>query len=316
MTSRHRAAPLPPRTWTTEELDEQRRVAIANFREDRMKEPLAAYLAVFGDFQAALTRLLDQTDDLTQLEARALSVLQEPELLEVVRYLAAPPISMDDLRILVGGQALSRTALAQNRQLVADIVATVMTGLDRQRFPWIPGGRAPSPVEREAAILATTALIASRRVETLRRTEGKTGQEARVQQTLAAAGLQEVPVPKGGIPTEAHAPSPGTFCREVLLGKRKADLVVRLWDTRMMPIECKVSNSALNSIKRLNNDAAVKAGEWRTDLGVPRVVPVAVLSGVFNLHSLEDAQNRGLTLYWAHRLGDLVDWIEQTRLVG
>jgi hypothetical protein len=42
---------------------------------------------------------------------------------------------------------------------------------------------------------------------------------------------------------------------------------VGLWNPRLMPIECKVSNSATNSIKRLNNDAAVKSVQWREALG-------------------------------------------------
>jgi hypothetical protein len=92
----------------------------------------------------------------------------------------------------------------------------------------------------------------------------------------------------------------------------EADLVVRLWDERVMPIECKVSNSSINSVKRLNNDAAAKAEEWIKDFGQTQVVPVAVLSGVYKLHNLENAQSRGLTIYWAHRLDDLVDWIAAT----
>ena len=80
-----------------------------------------------------------------------------------------------------------------------------------------------------------------------------------------------------------------------------------------MPIECKVSNSATNSVKRLNNDAAVKAEIWRHDFGAEQVVPVAMLSGVYKLHNLEEAQNRGLTIHWAHRLPDLTDWIERAR---
>jgi hypothetical protein len=39
-------------------------------------------------------------------------------------------------------------------------------------------------------------------------------------------------------------------------------VLIPLWDERKMPIESKVSNSGVNSIKRLNNDAAVKAGKW------------------------------------------------------
>ena len=115
------------------------------------------------------------------------------------------------------------------------------------------------------------------------------------------------------IRTISHAPSPGQFCGESVLGNRKGDIIVRLWDDRVMPIECKVSNSSTNSVKRLNNDAAVKASSWKTDFGLRQVVPSAVLSGVYKLHNLRDAQERGLTLFWAHDLGPLTDWITRTK---
>jgi hypothetical protein len=80
-----------------------------------------------------------------------------------------------------------------------------------------------------------------------------------------------------------------------------------------MAIECKVSNSSINSVKRLNREAAGKAEKWIYEFGALNVVPVAVLSGVYKLHNLMDAQARGLTLYWAHDLDQLLDWIEGTR---
>ena len=98
-----------------------------------------------------------------------------------------------------------------------------------------------------------------------------------------------------------------------MLGTRKADFVVRLWDKRIMAIECKVSNSATNSVKRLNNDAAAKAEVWRAEFGNRQVVPTAVLSGVYKLRNLQSAQERGLTLFWAHNLDVLLDWIEDTK---
>jgi hypothetical protein len=128
---------------------------------------------------------------------------------------------------------------------------------------------------------------------------------------LKDLGLKEVPARE--IPDFELAPKPGEFCGESVLGTRKADIVVRLWDRRVMPIECKVSNSSLNSVKRLNNDAAVKAGSWKRDFGLRQVVPTAVLSGVYDLHNLFDAQDRGLTVFWAHDLGPLTDWITQTK---
>jgi hypothetical protein len=120
-----------------------------------------------------------------------------------------------------------------------------------------------------------------------------------------------------------QAPRAGEFCGESLLGLPKsdpkadkgrlADIVLRLWDHRLMPIECKVSNSSLNSLKRLNNDAAVKAGTWKRDFGLHQVVPAAVLSGVYDLHNLLDAQERGLTVFWAHDLAPLIEFVDKTR---
>ena len=98
-----------------------------------------------------------------------------------------------------------------------------------------------------------------------------------------------------------------------MLGERKADFILRLWDDRVLPIECKVSNSSTNSIKRLNNDAAVKAEVWKRDFGQTQVVPSTVLSGVYKLPNLESAQRRGLAIFWAHDLTSLPDWIERTR---
>lgn len=103
-----------------------------------------------------------------------------------------------------------------------------------------------------------------------------------------------------------------SFCSECLVGSRQADILLSTFDHRMVAIECKVSNSSTNSIKRLNNDAAVKAEVWRKDFGERHVVPTAVLSGVYKLHNLEEAQSRGLTLFWAHDLSPLTAWLQRT----
>ena len=42
-------------------------------------------------------------------------------------------------------------------------------------------------------------------------------------------------------------------------------------------------------------------------------MPAAVLSGVFKPGNLETAQSKGLTLFWAHRLDDMLAWISSTR---
>ena len=303
---------VPPPRWRAGELDERRLEAIRLFREDRMQEPLEDYLDAFDRYRGKVEELLEATVDLSQITDQAVDVLTDPALLEAVRYLSGPPISADDLKVYTEA-SLAPTRLRADPEMARRVVETVMLGLDRRRFPWVAEDREPTDAEREAASLPSAALIASRRVMTDRANEAKQGQEEMVASVLAEnAGFQEVATRH--MPTLADAPLPGKFCRESMFGERKADLVATLWDKRVMPIECKVSNSSTNSVKRLNNDAAQKASVWFAQFGTMGVVPVAVLAGVYKQHNLKQAQDRSLTLFWAHDLlGPFVDFIQSTK---
>lgn len=301
----------PPR-WTSDELERDRLIAIEHFREERMREPLERYLELFdkrrGDVEDLLETLVDM--DLSKVDDDAIvAVLTNPALLEAFRYLPGPPVSKDDLKVLAQ-TSLAQKNLAEpkNARTVFD---TVLEGLDRRRFPWVSDHREPTEAERQAAVIASASLIASQRVATDRRNEGKTLQEASVFAALEGVGFKRVAARR--MNTLVDAPARGEFCSEAMLGDRKADVVVRLWDQRVLAIECKVSNSATNSIKRLNNDAAVKAVHWIEAFGTQQLVPAATLTGVFKLGNLVDAQKKGLTLFWAHDLGTLTGWIERTR---
>ena len=296
--------------WSEEELEASRKRSIEIFRIQRMAEPLEAYLEAFDDYLGVVEDLLETTVDLTDLDSTALDVLTDPKLLEAFRYIAGPPISTDDLQT-VAEAALSASRLRTDAEMVRRIVQVVLAGLDRRRFPWVVERREPTEPERNAAVLASAALMAMRKAETSRRGEEKEKQEERVEAALLGHGFVKVPTRK--VQTLALVPGAGEFCRESYLGNRKADFIIGLWDRRAMPVECKVSNSSINSVKRLNNDAAVKAETWRSDFGQRNVVPAAVLSGVYKLHNLLDAQERGLSLFWAHDLQGLLDWIDGTR---
>lgn len=299
----------PPR-WSREQLKNDLLQSIAIFRRQRMQEPLEAYLEAFDEYQGVFEDLLETTLDLAALDDVALEVLTNPHLLRAVLYLPGPPVSRDDLMTL-GEAALSPRRLRKDPAMVGRILDVIRSGLDRRRFAWVAENRDPLPAEREAAILASAALLATSRVGMDRRMEGKASQEEQLRTVLLTHGLRQVDRRK--VEVLGQAPGPGEFCGESLLGRRKADFILGLWDRRVMPIECKVSNSAVNSVKRLNNDAAAKAEEWTRDFGQLQVVPVAVLGGVYKLENLESAQRRGLSLFWAHNLGPLTEWIQTTR---
>jgi hypothetical protein len=256
--------PIPPPRWDDAELENDRRKAITIFRQERMLEPLDAYLEAFEGTHAAIETLLEATVDLTRLTDNAVDMLTDPALLEAVRYLSGPPISADDVRTLAEA-SLAPSRLEQDAEMARRVVEVVLLGLDRRRFPWLAENREPTEAEREAAALASAALMASRHVMTARAHESKATQEREVAERLVGIGFREVP--RRTISTLGDAPEPGEFCGESLFGSRKADLVIRLWDGRAMPVECKVSNSSTNSVKRLNNDAQVKAGIWLKEFG-------------------------------------------------
>lgn len=301
---------IAPTHWSDDELEQERQVAIDLFRTQRLGELPEAYSEKFEEYQGAVEELLEATVDLHHLEERLLEVLLDKRRLEAFRSLAGPPVSEDDLKTIARA-SLAMRDLKSDADMRARVLEVVRSGLDRGRFPWLTEDRDPTETELHAARVATAALMATRWAQTARRSEGKIAQEAEIAAALRSIGLHQVAARK--IETLAQAPRPGEFCAESLLTDEKADFVVGLWDTRVMPIEAKVSNSATNSVKRLNREAAGKASAWRERLGSTQVIPAAVLSGVYKLRNLRSAQTRGLTLYWAHKLAALTDWIEATR---
>ena len=203
-----------------EDLERERLASTLQFRRDRLEEPLEDYLDHVDEYLASFENLLEETVDLSRIEQVALEVPTDADLLEAFRYLAGPPISTDDLKVAAEAASLTPGRLQRDPALVHRIVEVVQIALDRRRFPWVAEGREPTPAERDAAVLASAALMATRRMETARRHTGKGRQESLVEEVLLAAGWKKVATRPVRVISEA--PEPGHFCRESLLGTRKA----------------------------------------------------------------------------------------------
>lgn len=254
-----------------------------------------------------MNRLPELTSD--QCDAGLISdfMRQEPTK-RAFRYLAAPPISEDDLKTLAEA-SLAPTTLARNAEMAHRLRDVVLRVIDPHRFPWLSEGREPTAEERHTAIVASAALVATRGVEMFRRTDAKDRQEGKVKALLAGCGFTEIA--RRDIPTSAQAPAPGEFMGETPLAGAKADVVARLHDGRILAIECKVSNSAVNSYKRLVHDTGGKATIWYDQIGKANIVASAVLNGVFSAANCESVQNDKLvTIFWDHRLEDLRAFVE------
>lgn len=301
----------PPR-WTAAELSEDAAISAAQFRSERLAITdswEAHYKQARSKFELLFTKLNDLNPH--AITDANLAETYRSGLGEALRYLAGPPISDDDLQVIADVDSIAPGVLIRNPVALRKVFEVIERVIDAHRFPWMKAEGEPSAEQREAALLASSVLLAAQRIATERRNEGKENQETKVKDYLRNLGFTEVPA--AAINTIVKGPQAMQFCAECQLGERKADVVVRLHDTRLMAIECKVSNSATNSVKRLNNDAAVKAEYWITQFGAAQVVPVAALAGVFKVLNLKQAQARGLALFWSHDLDKLGTFIESTK---
>ena len=154
---------IDPPVWSREHLEKASREAESIFREARYKEPIEVYLQQFDEHRGIVEEVFRKTEDLARLEDHALELLSDKRHLEVLRYLTGPPVSEDDLKVLTGTRSLSATALRSEPQLISKVTAFLRDWHDQRRFPWLRQEERPEEYERNAAILATTTLIAMRR---------------------------------------------------------------------------------------------------------------------------------------------------------
>lgn len=301
-----------PAVWTNDELSEDAAIASSLFRAERLgvsNEWTTHYDSARKKFESLFHKLHDLNP--TGITNKNLEDAYGAGLGEVLRYLAGPPISDDDLKVIADVTSLAPGVLKKDPVSLRKVFTVIEQVIDPHRFPWILAGTPPTAQQKEAALLASSVLLAAQRIATERRIDGKDGQEKKVKDYLLTLGFVEVPPVT--INTIVRGPQEMQFCSECQLGERKADVVVRLHDTRLMALECKVSNSATNSVKRLNNDAAVKAEYWLKEFGTSQVVPAAVLAGVFKVINLEQAQRRGLSMFWSHDLDKLGAFIASSK---
>lgn len=305
--------PAGVRRWTPEELSRDAAAGRADFRARRLGEPRARYLAAFDAASPVLVQLVEKLELALAPGpggAELLADLCKSDLGRTAfRYLGAPPISTDDLETLA--EVRFAAAAFDAGGATADRLLDVMRAIvDPRRFPWLDERRPASATEHEAARLATAALMASQRVQALRRGDEKAAVEGAVKGLLVGMGWRPAEQrPAQGIQRLLmDSPPPRSFLTQCNLGADNADLIVRLDDDRLLAIECKGSNSEINSRKRLNKEAAQNARAWTGRFG-SQIVAAVALQGVFKARYLEEAQDTPMAIYWSHRLEDLKDFV-------
>lgn len=299
---------LPP-TWSDDQLEDDRQRSIARFIAERNAESRASYETVLARNIELVTSLFDDTENLLQFGSGDV-LANRPALISVARYLAGPPVSEDDLDTLAGEPVAKRRRL---EAALARRAATLLeSAIDRTRFPWLfeAERRPPTATEREVAIKWTAGLKTIQEVHTTRRSASSTRQEEAVAALLERSGYSKRMTRPVAFLDDMER---GTYGRETTVAGVKCDVPIRLFDGRALLIECKVSNSGTNSVKRLNRESGGKASHWRNAFGQSALCGV-VLAGVFRLRNLKGAQaEQHLILFWEHDLRPLEQFLAEAR---
>lgn len=264
----------------------------------RLREGGEPYRKAFNARRRILSQLFVETDDLRRLSSSAVI----PRYAAAVRYLTGPPVSADDLNTFAASVRFK--AVSEPRR-TAEIVASL---LDLLRFPWISRRRIPTSAERDRAIQWTAGLWAVEAIRTGRRSDESREQERTVRSLVEGTGFRPHHARRVHRPDEIPV---GAFTGELNLGGPKADVCVRLKDGRLLAIECKVSNSKLNSVKRLVREVGGKARQWQALFGT-QVVTAAVLRGVFHHANVFEAQeDYSVAVFLEHNLRPLREFLSR-----
>lgn len=263
------------------------------FLVERAASEEAAYLDRSAAAATKLAVLFAQTADLAELAFAE----PTPATIEIARFLTiAAPTSQADLDLVTFDMEKPAKRVEQ--------LAFIAMHLDPLRFPWLGADREPTDEERRAAIAATAGIIARQQGSTDRRSVLGKRLEAATADVVEAAGY-----------TRAKWPSlaPGEYCGATKIHGAEADLIVRLWDGRLLLIECKASLSEVNSYKRVDHEANGKPAKWARSLLGESIVPVTVLAGAMGQKMLAKLREQGMTLIWEHHLAPLVEIVNENR---
>jgi len=287
-------------------------VFVARRRTERARREQA--IAEHGpEYRQDFLDLLDATDGLRSITGAS---LQNRRLLRAARFVAIPFISDDDLDSLTGASLkgwMQQKTEKGSRPSDVDFDAAaeiIAQQLDPYRAPWVTKDRPPTKAEIERFLAGSITVRLNSRLGSLRRSEAAARQEQAVRNALAAAGYAEFKGTSRTLVDPQTEMPEGTYSpRARLLAGASVDVPIRLkmghpTGLTFIALEAKDTNSAVNSRKRLI-EVMDKATAWNS-AGLPYEFRTgAVVSGVLPLHRLVEAQDRGVWLFWEHRLEDL-----------
>ena len=240
------------------------------------------------------------------------SLIRTGRHLLVLRQLFAPPISQDQLKLILPSypKGAEKAASRLSNAAANEFAAAFMERRDPGLTAWL--GTHANPTRRQIRKLlhTLTPMISSQIFNTVRRNQMSGDQENAVESLLTEKGW--VGAASVTISNTADLPPKhfmrNTRCKSSKTATKEVDVACGVSASLIMAMECKVSNDATNSVKRVS-DVMDKTKAWKEQWG-GFIQTAALLQGVIAFKDVARLLDSGVLVFWSHDMQPLSDWLD------
>ena len=230
------------------------------------------------------------------------------------RHLLAPPKSQDQFKLLCSAWSKSteKTGKGLSEEVAIDVATAIERRLDVSITPWRAAKRPPSAAERSLVVERVISSIAPKATDTAKRNRLSNAQEQAVVKLLLTNKWTQLPsteIDHRGVVPERHFMHKTRFATATT-SAQEVDIACGLRGSIVAAMECKVTNDATNSVKRIN-DVLKKAAAWKIHYGT-FVKTAALLQGVIKPSDVQRLTDEGIQVFWSHDLNLFLDWVEKS----
>lgn len=272
--------------------------------------PLASeWRAVCKGVRKEILRTIVETQGLRDLQG---SLTKSGKHLLILRHLFAPPISQDQLKLIVPSypKGTEKKDTKLSKQAADDFAAAFAERRDLALTTWLSSNSDPNRRQIKRLLDTLTPMISGQIFNTVRRNRLSDEQEREVVALLESKGWARAP--RQTLANTGDLP-PQSFMRKAPCKTRTAtkevDIACGVNANLIMAMECKVSNDATNSVKRVS-DVMDKTKAWN-EKWADFIQPAALLQGVVAYKDVARLLGGDVEVFWSHDLGPLSDWLDQ-----
>ena len=273
-------------------------------------EPLAAeWRRVCRAVRRRILKSLIETNYLRDLQA---SLTKTGAHLLVLRHLFAPPISQDQLKLILPSYPKGAEKSAAKLSAVAanEFASAFAARRDPTLTAWLGTNANPTRRQIRKVLHTLTPMISSQIFNTERRSRLAEDQEKAVEALLNSKGWIKA---RSVVISNTADLGPQRYmrktrCKSSRTATKEVDIACGVSTNLILAMECKVSNDATNSVKRVS-DVMDKTKAWKEQWG-GFIQTAALLQGVIAFKDVARLLDSDVLVFWSHDLKPLSEWLD------